>query len=302
MSNDKKIPDCVGPVAVPTTPSWKAPAGSWDTIFHVLGPQDRYPYWPQRLYTPPTATLEQYFAMLDVFGIDNAMVAHATTQGPGNDIYLGATASAQERLVAVIRLDETLTALEARRLHERGVRGTRFGFHPMAGGKFNKAALEHVVKVTADLGWFVQMHVDSRLLPQLQSWIASIPANVVLDHYGRVDISEGMEGESVRILLELARLPHVWIKLSGADRVSLKGYPYDDLKPLATALVETATGRLLWGSDWPHTGYFRAEDMPDDGLLFEAFIRLVPNEDDRVRILRDNPRRLLGLAPDSAGT
>jgi hypothetical protein len=42
--------------------------------------------------------------------------------------------------------------------------------------------------------------------------------------------------------------------------------------------------------------------MPDDGLLFEAFIRLVPNEDDRVRILGDDPRRLLGLAPQSAGT
>ena len=290
-----RIPDCAAPVARPTAVSWKAPAGSWDTIFHVLGPQADYPYWAGRRYTPPTARLDAYFQMLETLGIDHAMVAHATTQGPGNEIYLDAIAKAPDRLVGVVRLDETLTREEARRLHALGVRGSRFGFHPMAGGVFNRAALEHVASLTAELGWFVQLHIDSRLLSELQPWIAALPINVVLDHYGRVDIAEGMGGENVRVLLQLAALPHVWVKLSGADRVSLQGYPYADLQPLAAALVQTAPDRLLWGTDWPHTGYLNQADMPDDGLLFEAFIRLVPDEAQRCRILRDNPRRLLGL-------
>jgi predicted TIM-barrel fold metal-dependent hydrolase len=295
MNHEKRIPDCAGPVLEPTRPSWKAPPGSWDTIFHVLGPQEHYPYWQQRMYTPPTATLGQYFAMLDVLGIENGMVAHATTQGPGNEIYLDAVSRASDRLVAAVKLDQTLMPEEAQCLHGMGVRGVRFGFHPMAGGRLDKAALDHVVSVTRELGWFIQMHVDNRLLPELQPWIETIPANVVLDHFGRVDISSGLEGEGVRALLALARRPHVWIKMSGADRVSLKGYPYDDLKPLAGALIEIAPDRLLWGTDWPHTGYLSAEQMPDDGLLFEAFVQLVPCEEDRVCILRDNPRRLLGL-------
>src|SRR5690606_32656011 len=99
-------------------------------------------------------------------GIENAMVAHATTQGPGNDIYLDAVARAPQRLVAVVRLDQALTPEEARRLHGLGVRGARFGFHPMAGGKLSREALDHVAVIAKELGWFIQMHLDDRLLPE----------------------------------------------------------------------------------------------------------------------------------------
>lgn len=290
------IPDCLGPVAAPTPPSWRPPPGCWDTIFHVLGPQARYPYWPQRRYTPPTATLAQYWAMLQVLGLDHAIVAHANTQGPNNDIYLEAVAQAPERLVAVVKVDETLTLAQARQLHRRGARGARFAFHPMAGAGFNLAAFHHLARLAPELGWFLQLHVDDAVLPELVPVLAGLPVNVVLDHYARVSPAAGPAGPGMQALLALAKLPHVWVKLSGADRVSALGYPYADVRPLTQALLEVAADRLLWGTDWPHTGYFQAQQMPDDGLLFEAFIQQVPQEAERIRILRDNPRRLLGWA------
>src|SRR5258706_14741066 len=56
------IPECLGPVAA-SRPGWKVPAGAWDTHFHVLGPQSRFPDAPTVEYTPPDAPLAQTLAL-----------------------------------------------------------------------------------------------------------------------------------------------------------------------------------------------------------------------------------------------
>jgi len=84
-----------------------------------------------------------------------------------------------------------------------------------------------------------------------------------------------------------------WIKLSGADRISRAGYPYRDVAPFASALTELRTDRLLWGSDWPHTGYFDPARVPDDAELVDSLFEFVPDEAARQLILVENPVRLL---------
>ena len=100
-------------------------------------------------------------------------------------------------------------------------------------------------------------------------------------------------------LVELAARDNVWIKLSGADRLTKIGPPYaaqySDVVPFAHRLIEVAPERMIWGSDWPHTGVFDAARMPDDGALVDALFEFAPDETVREKILVDNPRRLLGL-------
>ena len=61
---------------------------------------------------------------------------------------------------------------------------------------------------------------------------------------------------------------------------------------LAHALVEAAPGRLLWGSDWPHTDLCDA--MPDDGELLSLLADWIPDATTRTRVLVDNPAALYG--------
>ena len=103
-----------------------------------------------------------------------------------------------------------------------------------------------------------------------------------------------MDQAPVRALLDLAAHRHIWIKLTGADRISRLGPPYADVQPIAQRLVEVAADRLLWGSDWPHTGYFDPQRMPHAGGLLDALCTFVPQADLRDRILVDNPLRLIG--------
>lgn len=288
-------PDCLGPRPLPPAPRWTPPRGCWDTQCHVLGPQSRHPYSPQRHYTPPPALLADYLALADRLGLDHAMVVHANTQGPGNDVYLEAVAQAPQRLVAVVRLDAACTQAQARALHAQGVRGVRFAFNPQHGGRLDTSVVDHVLSCIDGLGWFVQLHFAGADLPALQPWIAGLPVPVLIDHLGRVDIDAGLDAAPQRALLALAECPQVWVKLSGLDRVCSDSPGYASAAPLVQRLLAVAADRMTWGSDWPHTGYFEVDAMPDDGALFDALCSLVPAEGQRIGLLRDNPRRLLGL-------
>ena len=83
-------------------------------------------------------------------------------------------------------------------------------------------------------------------------------------------------------LLALVRGGNCWIKISGANRVSETDLPpYDDVKPMAEALIEAAPGRIMWGTDWPHPNKY--EVNPNDGDLVDAFGDWVGGRGDAAR-------------------
>lgn len=287
-------PECLGPRPA-TSPRWKPPPGSWDTHFHVLGPQTRFPYTASRKYTPPDAPFEKLAQAHEALGIERGLAVHANTHGFDNSVDLDAVARSDGRYFAVVRLDASCTPGTVRRLHAGGARGVRFAFNPEHGGTLDSATFDHVVKTVAPLGWFVELHFEAEALRALESWLKAIRASVVVDHLGRIDASEGIDQRPFRILLELAKRQNFWVKLTGFDRISRESFPYEDVRPFATALAEVAADRLVWGSDWPHTGVFKEERMPDDASLLDAFAGFFPDEPLRRRILAENPPRLLGL-------
>ena len=292
----EEIRDCLGP-RVPSRPRIQVPPGAWDTHFHVLGPQARFPYSPKRKYTPPDAPLDQALAFHDALGIARGVVVHANTHGFDNAVDLDAVARSKGRYLAVVRLDGSATPAGCEALHAKGARGVRFAFNPQHGGELDRKVFDHVLGCIRGLDWFVELHFEGAALPDLRDWLAAIPATVVVDHIGRVDPARGVDQAPFRALLELARRDNVWIKLSGADRLT-RGVDgsYADVAPFAHRLLEIAPERLVWGSDWPHTGVFDAARMPDDGALLDALERLVPDPALRQRVLVDNPERLLNIA------
>lgn len=296
MSFAATVPSCVGPLPRPTQPCWKIPEGAWDTHFHVLGPQARFPYAATRKYTPPDAPLDRAMQLHDELGVTRGLVVHANTHGFDNSVDLDAVARSGGRYLAVVRLDWTASREACQAMHAAGARGVRFAFNPRHGGTLDVAVFDHVLKCIDGLNWFVELHFDGKALPDLHSWLVSIPATVVVDHLGRIDPSEGIMQKPFTVLVDLVRRGNYWVKLSGADRVSKTGYPYEDVRPFAARLGEIAVDRLLWGSDWPHTGIFTAPSMPDDGKLLDAFAELFLDDDARRKILVDNPEKLLGLS------
>jgi predicted TIM-barrel fold metal-dependent hydrolase len=287
------IPACLGPSPIISNPKWKLPAGSWDTHFHILGPQSRFPYSATRKYTPPDATLDQCFALHRILGIDRGLVVHANTHGFENAVDLDAAQRSNGRYLAVVRLDQTATRSGCERLHAAGARGVRFAFNPQHGGALDLNVFNHVTACIQDLQWFVELHFEGAALPDLEGWLRSIKSTVVIDHFGRIDPRYGLEQQPFKILESLAHRDNVWVKFSGADRISRSGAPYSDVVPFAHRLLEVAPDRIIWGSDWPHTGLFDEARVPDEGKLVNALLDFAPDEALRRRILVDNPTRLI---------
>src|SRR5687768_16288909 len=113
MRMDDASPGCLGPLPPRRAPRARAPGGAWDTHFHVLGPTARFPYAPIRKYSPPDAPLEEYFALLDLLGVERAMVVHPNTHGFDLAVTVDAVERGAGRLVGVAKLGASLTAKEA---------------------------------------------------------------------------------------------------------------------------------------------------------------------------------------------
>ena len=148
-------------------------------------------------------------------------------------------------------------------------------------------------------GWHVQMFVNAATLQALAPFVAGLPVHTVFDHFGL--IAPGTQNGALTALRKLLEGGKTWVKISGAYRIAAD--PNDaHIGPLARALCEANSERIVWGSDWPHTPKhdLRGGD-PDQELPFQNIdprdlLNLVPRwlEDDALvkRVLVDNPRRL----------
>lgn len=288
-------PNCPPHDPAPRKPVFDLPPGACDCHAHVFGPGNTYPFISNGLYTPADALPGEFRAMLDALGLERGILVQPSIYGTNNDAMLDAMAQDRQRLRGIAVLPFDVSDSEIERLHGAGVRGVRCNIVDL---KFGKGVLpldelHALARRIAAYGWHVEflMHVNE--FPDLDMQLADFPTELVFGHLGYVPVSEGLETDGFKALLRLMRDGKAWVKLTAPYRLTLSPMPYPDVDETAQRLVETAPGRLLWGSDWPHT-YIRT-GMPNDGDLMNLFARWVPDEGVRRRILVDNPEQLYGF-------
>jgi len=286
---------CLGPRKSFAIPARKLPAGAIDTHFHVFGPVDRFPYAEHRKYTPPESPYEAYIELAGRLGIDKAVCVHPNVHGPDNAVTLDAIERSNGRLLGIIKMNDQATFSELARMNALGVRGIRFAFNPEHGGELDHELFLRACDWAGELQWCIDLHMAPEDLPGLAENLSRLSVPVVIDHMARIDPAGGIEQAPFKVLLQLMQMSHVWVKLSGADRITRSGPPYDDVVPFARALVDAAPDRVLWGSDWPHSGYFDASRMPDDAALVDASYAFVPDPILHRKLMVDNPARLFRI-------
>jgi predicted TIM-barrel fold metal-dependent hydrolase len=283
---------CLGPIDEASRPGRALPPGTWDTHFHVFGPLDRFPYAVNRKYTPPPAPLPAYLALAQRLGIARGVCVHPNLHGDDNAVTLDAMQRSSGQLLGMIKASERLSLAQLREMDAAGVRGVRFAFNPQHGGALDAELLDRFASWAEELRWCIDFHMAPDDLEPLVPRLSTLTIPLVIDHFARVDPAHGVNQRPFRVLLDLVRRDHVWVKLSGADRISRIGPPYADVVPFARALIAAAPTRVLWGTDWPHTGYFDSNRMPRDVALADLVFDFAPSEDDRMRLLVDNPKAL----------
>jgi len=210
----------------PSRPAFRAPAGAVDAHCHVFGPQARFPFAPERKYTPCDASKEQLFALRDLLGFERNVIVQATCHGNDNRALLDALqhSNGKARGVVSVARDVSDAALEA--MHAAGVRGTRFNFVRRLVEFTPREVLAEIAQRIAPLGWHVVVYFEAQDLPGLWDFFTALPTVVVVDHLGRPDVRKPVDGpEFERFVKLLGEHPNIWSKVScpEAERIEAEG-------------------------------------------------------------------------------
>ncbi len=276
----------------PSKPSFIPPPGAVDAHCHVFGPGDVFPYAPERKYTPTDAPKEVLFERRDFLGFDRNVIVQATCHGADNRAMVDALLTAGDRARGVATVKPGITNAELADLHAAGVRGVRFNFVRRLADPKPDDYYKGLVDQVAELGWHIVVYFEAPDLAERWQLFTSMPTVVVVDHMGRPDVTQPLDGPGFELFNRFMREnENVWAKVSGAERLSVSGPPtYDDFVPFARHIVQTFPDRVLWGTDWPHPNM--KSHMPDDGALVDIVPRIAPTDDLQRRLLVDNPQRL----------
>ncbi|HEY5210113.1 MAG TPA: amidohydrolase family protein [Stellaceae bacterium] len=275
----------------PTRPTFVPPPGAVDAHCHVFGPAAKFPFAPERKYTPYDAPKEKLFALRDFLGFQRNVIVQASCHGTDNTATIDALdgAKGMARGIAVVKAG--ISDGELRDMDAVGMRGVRFNFLPRLVDATDPAVHLGLARRVAALGWHVVVYFEAPSLAKMIPFLQALPTIVVLDHMSLPDAAKGVDHPDFQAYMRmLDDNPTLWVKVTGPERISRQGPPYDDFVPLAKALVERFTDRVLWGTDWPHPNM--TSHMPDDGVLVDMIPRIAPGAAQRQALLVDNPMRL----------
>ncbi|MBL8550076.1 MAG: amidohydrolase family protein [Hyphomonadaceae bacterium] len=275
----------------PSKPAYKPPPGAVDAHCHVFGPAAKFPYAPERKYTPCDAPKEKLFALRDYLGFTRNVIVQATCHGADNAALIDALRASDNRAKGIVTVREDVTDGALREMNEAGVKGVRFNFLKRLVDFTPKETLQRIAEKIAPMGWHIVVYFEAPDLPELEPFFASLPTQIVVDHMGRPDVTLGTEHtQFLRFVDWMERNPRVISKVSCPERLSKSGPPYDDVIPYAKAIVERFPDRVLWGTDWPHPNM--TTHAPDDGALVDFIPKIAITEALRQKLLVDNPAKL----------
>jgi 2-pyrone-4,6-dicarboxylate lactonase len=275
----------------PKAPEFGVPAGAVDAHCHVFGPAARFPFAPERKYTPVDAPKERLFALRDHLGFARNVIVQASCHGRDNRALVDALLAADGRARGVAVVGAQASDGELADLDAAGVRAVRFNFLRRLVDTAPREVFHEIAGRVTALGWHVVVYFEAADLPDLIPFLEALPGRVIVDHMGRPDVARGVESTGFRTFLDfLTDHPDVWVQVSCPERLSVAGPPYDDVVPFARTLVERFADRVLWGTDWPHPNM--RSHMPDDGQLVDLIPMIAPSEAGQRALLVDNPMRL----------
>ncbi|MGD9942009.1 MAG: amidohydrolase [Burkholderiaceae bacterium] len=280
-------------------PDPAVPAGAWDCQLHIYGDPARFPPRRQSAYSPLKAWFDDAHLKSKALGMSHVSIVQATSYGIDHSLLLDALGRCRDGVYDGIRyhgvaiVNDSLSDLDLRHLHEAGVRAARFNFWKRLNVAPTLPEFRRSLARIAELGWHARVHATAVELLELGDELAATPGTLVLDHMGHLKCAEGLDQPARKVIKELLARDNWWIMLSSGERDSATDFPWDDAVPFGQSYYALAPERCVWATDWPHAEY--PKTPINDADLVELLYRYLPDREAVHRVLVDNPARLHGL-------
>lgn len=261
-----------------------------DTIIdihpHIIsGDTDSYPYNPlggirSDWSAERPFAIDQYIQEMDAAGVSKAaMVQSATTYGYDNSYVADSAAQYPDRIVGVYTVDVGATDAVAtidgwRKRAMAGLRLFGAGSTVQSDGRWMIAPETYPVwEHMADIGMPVCIQTTKIGLPVVEEILVRFPeVNIILDHLGRPDLTDGSPYKNAAPLWRLARFPNLYLKVTPRTFDLSQKPPASPDTFFPKLVAEYGADRLAWGSNFPaNTGTLK--DLVDQGHFCFAALR-----------------------------
>ncbi len=237
---------------------------------------ERYPFHPQAAYRPnparlPRDPLRDYLQRMADEGIDYAVLVHPEPYGDDHRLVLDCLEREPERLrgTCLFYPKDPDAPRKLEELVGRQPKIVALRFHAHRGKEqyldsFADPGVRALWQRAGELGLMVELHIGPNYAAQAGDTIAAFPdVPVLIDHLAEPKMGDAVEYAGV---LQLARFPNVYMKLSGINHFAQDAPLYESAKRF-TRLVVDAFGpdHLVWGSGTPrivdaHLAHLSAAD------------------------------------------
>ena len=286
------IRDCIAPDRNPREPIVSLPKGTVDTHVHIF--EKEFPLFEGRGYNPPESSLENLRHLHSILGVDRVVFTQPSVYGVDNSAILkgmnelNENSASRARGVCAIQMDASEEFLAG--LDEQGIRGVRLNLDNKGGMPLELKDISKLEDKIKTFGWHVEYLFPGKDIEELAPVLAASSVPVMIGHFAYQPASSGIQAAGFQILLDLVKDGNTWVKISGANRVSATDLPpYDDVKPMARALVEANSNNIVWGTDWPHPNKYKVN--PNDGDLVDAFGEWILDTSLIEKIMVTNPEK-----------
>lgn len=149
---------------------------------------------------------------------------------------------------------ETVTDEELQSMHKLGARGVRLNLRTRW-ERMDEQGFRTILEKYADrirsLGWCLQLFVALDQISLIAPIVPSLGVPVVFDHLGSPDKSKPPRLQTgYTEFLHLLKSGLAWTKLSGTYRFDTT----PELDEYIKEILRMAPDRVVWASDWPHSG------------------------------------------------
>ena len=224
----------------------------------------RFPFSPRGTYKPDVSRLSadplaDYRAHLKQFGIDRALFVHPEPYGDDHALVLDClarTAPAQFKATSMFfpKDQDAPARLEALVKKQPRICSTRFHLHRGNTHYFSSFAepgVRALWKKAVDLNLVVELDLGPNYARDAGAAIAAFPGcKVLIDHM--CNPKTGMIWEYGDVL-DLAKYPNVYMKMSGLDYMADDKPDYESLTPFTRRVIkEFGPDRMVWSGGSPH--------------------------------------------------
>ena len=263
--------------------------GGWDTHIHVFAG----PGLPDSHYTPSISTIDMWQQAAAPIGVDHAVIVQPSVYGTDNTILLNALKLTNGRHRGVVVISESISENELIAMHTSGVRGARINLHsPIGNAGMN---IDGIAARIAALRWHLQFYASPADFPMIIDVQHKWGCDIVLDHFAGMHRDRALTATELENLSVLAG-NGAWIKCSALYRLGVTP-SFTAGKEMISDALTRFKGRVLWGSDWPHTWFLETQNesnkiAPTMAELLSPFADTFSNPDTRRNVMIDAPQEL----------